>query len=484
MNRDADVLILGAGIGGVALGALLAHRGLEVQILERNPFVGGRCVSYRKEGFTIDVFVHMFGRCEKGPYGEILRRVVRPDGIRWWHAAPESRPVFFMDEDPYPYPDPSFSTRADLAQVYRAFGLADEDVSACFRIWDEIDSMPYGKTFELDKTPYSHWLRNFTSNRTLLALEHQRVLIYSVVTSREASAGELIRTIQNAQRDANVGYPMGGCSAIPEAFCSIVREHGGAVRLSCPVARVLVEGGKALGVVLEDGSEVRAPLVVSNLGIRETMLRYVGPEQLPPEYAARVRSLTTGKLVEETPMGMIYLKLALDRPVIDAPLILRNVREGAFEGLFELMQGIAEDRPPKGYKGIHSFIPVPSNMDPSLAPPGRQLVNFYGLAPVESGNWEAWVEYHLGYLCGLYPDIRKHLMWYDFSTLNRISKYSGRLFPDIVGIVQSVGQVGKDRPDPVTPIQGLYLVGSDVGRDNIGTELAAESALRVADLLR
>jgi len=219
------------------------------------------------------------------------------------------------------------------------------------------------------------------------------------------------------------------------------------------------------------------------MGIKETMLRFVGKEHLPSEYADRIASLSTGKLVEETPMGMIYLKIALDRPVIEAPLILRNVREGAFEGLMELMQAMAEDKPPSGYKGINSFIPVPSNMDPALAPPGRQLVNFYGLAPVASKNWDAWVQYHLGYLFSLYPEVRDHLMWYDFSTLSRINKFSGRFQPDIIGIVQSVGQTGRKRPDPVTPVENLFLVGADVGRDNIGTELAAESALRVSELI-
>ena len=182
-------------------------------------------------------------------------------------------------------------------------------------------------------------------------------------------------------------------------------------------------------------------------------------------------------------MGMIYLKLALDKPVIESPLILRNVKEGAFQGSMELMQGLFEDKPPQGYKGINSFIPVTSVMDPNLAPPGRQLVNFYGLAPVNSKDWQPWIDYHLGFLFNLYPEVQKHMMWYDFSTLNRINHFSRRLYPDIIGIVQSVGQTGKNRPSLVTPVEGLYLVGSDVGQGNIGTELAAESALRLADLL-
>jgi len=405
MKRDPDVIVIGAGIGGTAVGALLAHQGRKVCLVERNPFIGGRCASYQKEGFVVDVFVHMFGRCEKGPFGEILRRVGRPGALRWWHASPESRPVLFIDDKACPYPDPSFSSREETAAVYRAFGLDDKAVEEAFRLRAAIDGMPHERTFDLDGTPYSSWLRTFTDNQTLLAIEHQKVLLYSVVTSREASAGEMIRLMANTHRDASIGYPFGGCSAIPEAFASVIRDAGGCIRLGAAVSAILLENGKARGVRLDSGEEVRAPLLVSNAGIKETMLRYVDEANLPADYLDRVKSLTTGKLVEETPVGMIYLKLALDAPVIDAPVIFRNVREGLLEGLGRLMQGIADDRPPSGHKGINIFIPVPSNMD------------------------------------------------------------------------------GRERPDPVTPIENLFLVGSDVGRDNIGTELAAESALRLADLL-
>jgi phytoene dehydrogenase-like protein len=483
MTTNPDAIVVGTGIGGAAMAALLAGRGKKVAVLERNPFVGGRCASYEKEGFVVDVFVHMFGRCEKGPFGEILRRAGKPEAIRWWHPSAESRVVLMIDEEPFPHPDPSFSSPEERAAVYRAFGFGDQDIKDAYRIYETIESMPYEETFELDNTPYSTWLRSFTDSKPLLGLEHQQVLLYSVITPKEASAGEMIRMIANARNDANVGYPFGGCAAVPEAFLSVVGDAGGTVRLGAGVSKVLLEEGRAVGVTLEDGEEIRAPLIISNAGIRETMLRFVGKEGLPPDYVESVQSLTTGKLVEGTPMGMIYLKLALDAPVIDAPLIFRNVREGTIEGLAELMQGIMEDKPPRDYKGINIFIPVPSNMDPALAPPGKQLVNFYGLAPVDSKNWDAWVDFHLGYLYTLYPEVEKHLMWHDFSTLARINKCSGRFHPDIIGIAQSVGQTGTDRPSPVTPIENLYLVGADVGQDNIGTELAAESALRLQEIL-
>ncbi len=476
-------MIIGAGIGGLAAGALLACQQRNVLILEHNAFLGGRCTGYQKQGFTIDLFVHMFGRCEKGPFGDIMKRIGRPDELAWWHASTQQRPLMFIDEQPYPYPDASFSTRQELVRIYQGFGLADEDIEAALRIQDTILQMPYEHTFALDNVPYSQWLKQFTSNSTILALERQKTLILCVTTLGETSTGEFIRVYQNCQKDANVGYPRGGCIKIPTVLAQVVRDHGGQVMTSTPVRSIVIEHGRVKGVVTAGGDLISAPIVVSNAGIRETVLRLAGEQHFPHAYVERIRMLTTGRLVEHTPMGMIYVKLALDEVVIEAPLILRNVKEGAFEGAMELMQALAEDVPPKGYKGINSFIPVPSVMDPDLAPEGCQLVNFYGLAPVHSKNWQAWIDYHLNYLFQLYPDIEKHLMWYDFSTLGRITQVSHRFFPDIVGIAQRVGQTGTQRPDPLTPVEGLYLVGSDVGRDNIGTELAAESALQLVGLL-
>ena len=132
---------------------------------------------------------------------------------------------------------------------------------------------------------------------------------------------------------------------------------------------------------------------------------------------------------------------------------------------------------------IPRILPIAAHKARCLAPPGKQIVNFFGLAPLESKNWQVWVDYHLGYLFRLYPEVEEHMMWYDTSTLDGIGQFSGRFHPDIIGIAQSVGQTGEKRPSPVTPVEGLYLVGADVGKDNIGTELAAESALRLADML-
>ncbi len=295
MKQDTDVIIIGAGIGGLSVGALLAHAGRRVTVLERNPFLGGRCASYEKEGFIIDVFVHMVGRCEKGPFGEIMNRVERPDSIKWWHATPDNNPVFYIDDRILPYPDASFSPRETLPEFYRGNGFSEEDVRVAVEIQDTILNMDYEETFALDETPYSHWLKQFSSNSNLLALEHQKALLFCVTTLKETSTGEFIRMMQNCERDANIGYPIGGCVRIPEALAEVISDHGGEVETSVGVERIIVEKGKAKGVKLQDGRELSASTIISNAGIRETVQNFVEESHWPAEYAEWVRSLTTGR---------------------------------------------------------------------------------------------------------------------------------------------------------------------------------------------
>ncbi len=86
------------------------------------------------------------------------------------------------------------------------------------------------------------------------------------------------------------GLPRGGTGAVSMAIAGAATEAGAVLRTSSPVARILVEGGTAVGVVLESGEEIRAKAVASSADLRVTFARLVGLEHLPAEYAgARAR---------------------------------------------------------------------------------------------------------------------------------------------------------------------------------------------------
>ena len=75
-------------------------------------------------------------------------------------------------------------------------------------------------------------------------------------------------------------YPRGGAASIPRAFIKALRKAGGAIRVRAPVSKILVEGGRAIGVRLADGTEIRAHAVVSNADPDVTLRRLVGVEHL------------------------------------------------------------------------------------------------------------------------------------------------------------------------------------------------------------
>ena len=81
--NDYDAIVIGSGIGGAGIGALLASKGLKILLIEKNDTIGGRCSSYTKEDFKIDVGIHSFGRTGKGPLGKILNMIGMQEAVEW-----------------------------------------------------------------------------------------------------------------------------------------------------------------------------------------------------------------------------------------------------------------------------------------------------------------------------------------------------------------------------------------------------------------
>ena len=83
----------------------------------------------------------------------------------------------------------------------------------------------------------------------------------------------------------------------------------------------------------------------------------------------------------------------------------------------------------------------------------------------------------------LFPGIKKHILFKHTTDVNYIKNISGRHEGDVIGLAQNYDQVGKNRPGLQTPIDGLFLVGSDAGGNGVGTEMAADSALQLERLI-
>ena len=150
-------------------------------------------------------------------------------------------------------------------------------------------------------------------------------------------------------------YPVGGSGRFADVLVEAIEERGGKVHLKTPVSRILVEDGRAAGVVLANGRTVRATAVVSNADMKRTFLELVEPESLPSAFAPA----SPMPRPPIPPSASIWVSICARYPAGDAC-------------------------PGAGGVGIAMM----SKLDPSAAPEGHATLTLISLVPFEEA--QAW----------------------------------------------------------------------------------------------
>ncbi len=452
---DYDVVVVGGGIGGTAIGGILAFNGLKTLLVEKNEVVGGRCTSYEREGFRVDVGVHTFGRSGKGPLGAVLRMMHMEDAVEWVLAR-NPGPAQFYGGKFWKFP-------RELEKL-----VPDSDYRELIKLLGDL--MRIEDTHKLDSVSLKYWLSQYTDNVLVHSFFNGICTMYFVVPYHEASAGEFVRCMSSLAKDMSTGYPKGGCISIPQAYTWGITKFGGDVKTGISAQKIVVEEGRVQGVELESGEFVSSGMVVSNAGIRETVNNLVGRKHFEREYLDYVEGLKYS-------MSAFTVKLALGKPVTHYKI----VNSMTFEDPEEKFRAIAEGKVPEE---VDLMVIVPSNYDPSLAPQGKQLIIAGTAVPRESfdKNREKWINNAMENLERMFPGLSKSLLWRDITTPKDIELLGGKE-ATVVGIAQTSEQSGVNRPKSALPIEGLYLVGGDAGGWGIGTEMAAESAINCSEII-
>jgi phytoene dehydrogenase-like protein len=460
MTRKIDTVIVGGGIGGTAVGALLASSGQRVALVDKNSVIGGRCASYQRDGFVVDVGVHLFGLSGNGPLGEVCRRCGEPDAIEWVLARRPGVGVHFKGKTQ------PLSRSTMMANVNKANmgSLANLMVSLVQMRDAELNTLWY--------TPLRDWVSKFTDDREAHAFFAMLCGIYFCITPAEASTAEFIIAFRDVMKHKSSGYPKGGCGAIPRAFQAMIEKHGGEVKLSCPAERIIIEDGKAVGVVA-GGETILADRVISNADIKRTVGGLAEARHFPAEYVKRVQDLTWTAHV-------LGLKVALDTVITDQKMIM-YLPDLPDEEIEKLQAAYIEGRQVEMPDVAGGMLNSPSNFDPDLAPPGRQLITF-GTKCEPGQDWNKWARICMNALEDVFPDIKGHVLWSTIDSPDTVAKYAGEA-GNVIGVGQTVDQIHERRPAHETPVKNLYLCSAEAGGHGIGTELAASSALELADKL-
>ncbi|MBN1288491.1 MAG: NAD(P)/FAD-dependent oxidoreductase [Actinobacteria bacterium] len=468
---DYDAIVIGAGMGGCSAGAALAGAGKKVLMLEKTGMVGGRCSTVEKDGFQMDLGSHMLFRSAYGPFREMLRRIGKENEVEFYTM---KRMLLRVGEH---RTEIGFKAIFNLLDYFLPSGLVR---FAGRRLLPLACKPLYRWSNKYNKITIQGFVNKFTDSLDTHNLFDWFTFILYGTPYWEVPVGELMRTAIDAigplvegiaDAEFMTGYIKGGLIKVPEAVCRGIEERGGEVRTNTTVTKITVEDGKASGVELENGELISCGLVISNAGIKETVRYLTGEEHFDGKYADEIRGLRAGCSAQA-------LRLALDEAVCDFDLVFSIPEKDMQKYYRELWDN-------KGFPdGLPAIMATsPSRMDPSMAPLGKQ--SLIVIAPItfeQEENWPRWEQKLLDSIEDAIPGIKDHIIWHDFLHPSTYLVFGEDGAPGI-GIAQCLGQTADKRPSSRSPVEGLYYVGCEAGRNvsGVATEVGIKSGLNCAD---
>lgn len=479
-------VVVGSGIGGSAATLLLAHAGIRTTLIEKNRRIGGSCSGYDKHGFHVDIGTHMFCRGNRGPLGDVLRRADEDGAIRFVRTHDIAELRFF--EPAKPNHVQRVAVPADLRRMPRfavelamALDLSVKEAIRAAKLFTHILSMSDEEVESWDHRTIEEFIEPFTDHAPTIGVFGFLLGLYFILPYWEVSAGEALYCFRKMARDNSLSYPVGGSIAIPEAYVRLAKTRGAEVRVGTGVKRIVVQHNRVTGVELEDGTHLPADVVISTSSLRTTVNRLVGREHFPSDYVDRVQTLKGSYIA-------VQAKIGLKKKLVDAGCVVGGVGEGVdlarvgTNDMKEMFEYLTRGEVPPI---VPFYCPVPTNFDPSLAPPGHQLLTVCAVAPTSDvalksppKDWEAAM---LQTIRRVVPGLDDHVVFIDTFGVDFIEKWIGKEFGPAVSTGQTPNQVGRRRPSVQTPIEGLYLAGCNAGARGVGTELAAASAIECTD---
>ena len=280
--------VIGSGLAGLAAASTLAARGHEVEVFEKNPWLGGKAAQLKEDGFRFDM----------GPtiliQPSVLRKIFAEAGrnlddyVSMVRLDPQWR-CFFDNGAVIDLLDDESKMVANLEARWPGMGrgykrlmeLSENlhEISDKFFFWKSVGHM--GDTFEVKGAfdikvlkdvmrmrlgkSVAGTIREFIAEpETAQMLDH---MVQYVGSSPDASPA-ILTAIGHMQMQEGIWYPMGGTRAIPEAMVKLATELGVVFHTSTDVGRILTEGSnghsRATGIETTTGEQFRFNAVLSN----------------------------------------------------------------------------------------------------------------------------------------------------------------------------------------------------------------------------
>ena len=381
-NQQADVIVIGSGIGGLCCAAMLAQYGFKVIVCESHSIAGGAAHSFERDGYKFDSGPSLYSGLSYSPSTNPLRQVLDAiaEDIEWvnydvWGCRlPEGDFDAYVGADHFCEVLAKLRGQAAVTQwreLQAEMKPLAEAVSAMPSVAMRFDlgaAMSLGRYLAptlghlpnimrltgafsniMDDIVQDSFIRNW--------LDLLCFLLSGLPASGTVAAEMAFMFAEWYKPGVKLDYPVGGSGAIVDALVRGLTKRGGELILNAHVAQVLVKGKRAVGVRLRNGQEIAASkAVVSNASIWDTL-------PLLPE-GALPKSFIAERAATPECESFMHLHLGIDATDLPPNLQCHYIIVNDWAKGVTAPQNVV-------------VVSIPSVLDPSLAPSGKHVIHVY-----------------------------------------------------------------------------------------------------------
>ena len=486
-NKSA--IIIGSGFGGLGSACLLAKAGYDVTVLEKNEMVGGRASVF-------SVAKNRYGKWAVLPEKKTPGR--KPNSFKFdmgpsWYLMPDVFEHFFelIGEDVHKYlnlkklspsyrifykdEDKQVDIYSDLKKDLKTVEKIESGAGAALTQY--LDQAGYQYGVAKDRFMYKNYdsIRDFftkemaVEGRKLSVLSNmdkhvrkyfktdamQKIMQYPLVFlgSSPYNTPAIYNIMSHIDFNMGVYYPQGGIYEIVKALESIARKHGVKFKLKTPVKKILVEHGKAVGVRLANGKELRADIVISNADIHHTE-----QQLLDEQYRTKSKRYWSKRTLAPSALIM-YLGVKGKLPnLTHHNLLFSKDWKHNFAEIFDKPQWPSDPS---------LYVCNPSKTDPSVAPDGHE--NLFVLVPIAPGltyTTKELKKYADKILKTMetemnMPDLRDNIVFQRLFSVKDFADRYNSLQGTALGLAHTLKQTAVFRPNNISKkVKNLYYVGA------------------------
>jgi len=421
MSSQYDFLIIGGGIAGLHIGALLSQKG-KVIVFEKSHEIGGRARVESIDGFKLDYGVHPIRFGPNSAIGTSLLEInkfisfIKP-GKSWAFLKNGEKTIF--------------PTGGIMAIVRSSMVPFTSTLKLLLKI-KKMDTKDFRELYDISLKEWFEKENIGSELRKFLIMTSSAIQVNPF--PERSSAGELLHNIKRVLEIGSVYYPKGGWSPIFSQFSDKIKENGCMIKTNSKVQEIIIENGKAVAVRVNN-ERISATNIISTIPVQK-LFSILDERHCKEEFVKKCKNLR--------PTAGISIDFCLKKKIseIDGMIFFENPLSFGF---------------------------IPSNLSPELVPKGKSLMSFLRVVNQEDIKNKSKAE-------RLYQEFRQNIIRF-FPDIDKYLFKERTLFLEMVdGVEVNIDQHQFKRPgNQIDNIANLWLTGDSIGGEGAGGDVGHTS---------